>query len=196
MNSIVLFCEDSAHEKFITSLISRLKLELNKDITVIVGVANGGKGVVITKVREYFKKVKEQRVAFPDGVIVGVDANSSGVHKTKKSIYECVPEELWGKVITAIPNPHIERWLLEDPNAFRQVFGKGCDFPRGRSSRDLFKRHLVDQIIAAKGIRPPLGGLEYIDDIVNVMDIDGFRSKGDSLGRFLSDATRFMNNLS
>ena len=59
-------------------------------------------------------------------------------------------------IVLATPDPHVERWLLLDGAAFRQVFGRGCDAPNLRCDRDLYKQRLVAAILAA-GITPTLG---------------------------------------
>ncbi len=88
------------------------------------------------------------------------------------------------RIICAVPDPHIERWLLLDSSAFKAVFGRGCDAPDRKCERGRYKKMLVDAIRTA-GITPSLGGLEFADDIVNSMDLEHSAKADDSLRYFL-----------
>ena len=74
-------------------------------------------------------------------------------------------------LILAIPDPHVERWLLLDGAAFKSVFGRGCDAPDRKCDRGRYKRRLAESIVAA-GVTPILGGIEFAEDIVQCMDIE------------------------
>ena len=60
----------------------------------------------------------------PDLIIVGTDSNSKGFLQREKEIHQATPS-LADLVISMIPKPYIERWLLLDSEAFKKVFGKG-----------------------------------------------------------------------
>lgn len=81
-------------------------------------------------------------------------------------------------------DPHIERWLLLDGAAFREVFGRGCRAPDQECSRDRYRQQLTDAIHQA-GVMPILGGIEYATDIVRHMDLDRAARADASLQRFL-----------
>ena len=49
-------------------------------------------------------------------------------------------------VIYAIPDPHIERWLLLDSAAFKKVLDKGCSAPTQKCERGLYKRLLLQAV--------------------------------------------------
>ena len=89
-------------------------------------------------------------------------------------------------VIYAIPDPHIERWLLLDSAAFKKVLGKGCAAPGQKCERDLYKRLLIAAIRDA-GREPLLDGVEYAEDLVNAMDLDYLERTEESLGRLLKE---------
>ena len=74
-------------------------------------------------------------------------------------------------MVLAIPDPHIERWLLLDGAAFKAVFGTGCDAPDLKCERNHYKRQLMDAIQSA-GTTPRLGGIEYAEEIVQHMNLD------------------------
>lgn len=89
-----------------------------------------------------------------------------------------------GQVAYAIPDPHVERWLLLDSTAFKKVLGKGCSAPGQKCDRGQYKRLLLDAIRQA-GINPPLGGIEYAEDLVNAMNLEYLERSESSLGKLL-----------
>ena len=86
----------------------------------------------------------------------------------------------------AVPDPHIERWLLVDSGAFKKVFGRGCNAPDHKCERARYKKRLIDAI-RESGITPSLGGLEYAEDIVKEMDLEQAARNDASLQRLLGD---------
>ena len=88
--------------------------------------------------------------------------------------------------LLAVPDPHIERWLLLDGSAFKTVFGKGCEAPDQKCDRDRYKGLLI-QAILATGRLPNLGGIEYAKDIVLQMDIHRASGLDKSFRRFVED---------
>lgn len=89
-------------------------------------------------------------------------------------------------MIYAIPDPHIERWLLLDSAAFKKVLGKGCAAPGQKCERDLYKRLLIAAIRDA-GREPLFDGVEYAEALVNAMDLDYLERTEESLGRLLKE---------
>jgi hypothetical protein len=84
----------------------------------------------------------------------------------------------------AIPDPHVERWMLADPAAFQVVFKRGCTLPAVKCEKDLYKKLLLEEI-QKSGVNPPLGGEEYSSDIVERMELGQIGD--DSLGRAVRD---------
>ena len=89
-------------------------------------------------------------------------------------------------MILAIPDPHIERWLLLDGAAFKAVFGKGCDAPDQKCDRGRYKQRLIEAIYAT-GTIPRLGGIEYAEDIVEQININRAVRVDRSFRRFVAD---------
>ena len=87
-------------------------------------------------------------------------------------------------MILAIPDPHIERWLLLDSAAFKAAVGRGCDAPDQKCDRDLYKQRLIAAIHAA-GIMPSFGGIEFAEDIVQHIDIDRAKRADRAFRRFV-----------
>ncbi len=96
--------------------------------------------------------------------------------------------ELSFQVVLAVPDPHIERWLLLDSAAFKAVLGKGCEAPDFKCDRDRYKK-LLAQAVSMAGLTPLIGGLEHARDIVGSMDFSRMTRKGGDkvLGRFLQE---------
>ena len=115
--------------------------------------------------------------------MVATDSNCEGLVKREREIDKA--GEGWpGKIVKAIPDPHVERWLLLDGAAFRHAVGRGCQAPDRKCERERYKDQLIDEIKEA-GVIPSLGGIEYADDIVEALDLQ--RAGQDaSLGRFLA----------
>ena len=86
----------------------------------------------------------------------------------------------------AIPDPHIERWLLLDSSAFKKVMGKGCSAPVQKCERDLYKKLLWEAMLNI-GVTPPLGGIEYSDALVNAMNLERLERTEASLGKLLKE---------
>ncbi|MDM8523530.1 DUF4276 family protein [Desulfococcaceae bacterium HSG8] len=168
MRRIILFVEDYGHEAFITALIRRVAHENRIQVKIVNRSVRGGHGKVITEFQNYLRDMHREREGLPDLLIVATDANCKGYGDRRKEIDE-KNTEFKEFTICAIPDPHIERWLLLDSSAFKTVLGKGCDAPAYKCSRDRYKKLLL-QAMQNAGIVPPLGGLEYAQDIINAMN--------------------------
>lgn len=90
------------------------------------------------------------------------------------------------RTVCAVPDPHIERWLLVDSAAFKTVFGRGCDAPDQKCERARYKKMLIDAI-RASGVIPSLGGIEFSEDIVLAMDIPRACGADASLARLVEE---------
>ena len=79
-----------------------------------------GHGMVIKELRQYLRDLYRGRSRWPDLVIVATDANCKGLNARTKEMTE-VTNKVGVRVVCAVPNPHIERWLLLDSTAFKKV---------------------------------------------------------------------------
>lgn len=182
MRDIVLFVEDSGHEMFIKAVIQRFAHEYNVAVKIIPRSVRGGHGKAIFELKSYLKK--DLQTEQPELLIVAIDANCKGYQDCKKEIDEALGT-FQDISLCAIPDPHIERWLLLDSAAFKKaVRGKGCSAPDQKCQRDRYKKLLMEAMIQS-GVRPPLGGMEYAEDIVNAMDFERMEKSDPSLGHFL-----------
>ena len=186
MREIVLFAEDYGHEEFLKSLLSRFADE-NGIAVAIQGLSvRGGHGKVVSEFRQFMKDLRRAQKHLPDLLVVASDANCKGLMELRKEIEEVIDEEMKSFVIHAIPDPHIERWLLLDPAAFKTVLGRGCKAPDLKCSRDRYKKALLDEMQDAR-VSPPLGGIEYAHDIVAAMDLKAVEHADPSIKQLIRD---------
>jgi hypothetical protein len=185
MRRIILFVEDYGHEEFITALIERLAHEEGIGVKIIRRSVRGGHGKVITEFKIFLRDLAREREGLPDLLIVATDANCKSYAERKKEIDEINVQYTYF-TLCAIPEPHIERWLLLDSAAFKTAIGKGCNAPDKKCSRDRYKKFLLEAMRDA-GIVPPLGGMEYARDIVNAMNLQSMEQANASFGKFLKN---------
>jgi hypothetical protein len=75
-------------------------------------------------------------------------------------------------LVFAIPDPHIERWYLDDPQGFNKAIGTGAlpVLPHYKCEKGLYKKVMRDAI-ASSGVAAQFGGYEYGEKIVEEMDL-------------------------
>ena len=183
MREIALFVEDDAHQQVIGALVRRIAAEFNIVARLDWRGAVGGHGKVVTDLANYMRDLKRQGSPWPDLIVAATDANCKGLNERGKEIGHL---DAPAPVILAIPDPHIERWLLLDGAAFKAVFGTGCDAPDQKCDRGRYKQQLIEAIHTA-GTTPLLGGIEYAEDIVKEMNIDRASRLDRSFKRFVED---------
>jgi len=183
MRRVAFFVEDYAHQQIIGALVQRIAHETGVAIECDWRNSRHGYGKLVQELKEYLRDVKRQG-DIPDLLVIATDANCKGLNNRTNELPldDCpVPTRA-----LAIPDPHIERWLLLDGAAFRRVFGRGCSAPDLKCERNRYKDRLR-QCIYDAGITPNLGGIEFAEDIVNAMDINRAMQVDDSFNRFVSE---------
>jgi len=188
MRRVILFAEDYAHETFISALVNKMANDTGINLDFAVRSARGGHGKAVSEFASYLKTLAYEREGLPDLVIVAIDANCKSYLECKAEI-EKINQQYNYLSICAIPDPHIERWLLIDSSAFKSVLGQGCDAPDQKCEKDRYKK-LLYEAVAATGITPLLGGIEYAQDIVNNMDIQRAMKADVSFKKFIADLNR------
>lgn len=183
MRRIALFGEDYAHRQVIDALVRRLACEFDIPVNLDWRRASGGHGRVVDELDCYLRDLTNQRSPYPDLIVVCTDANCRGLSERLRELQTDVAP---APLAFAIPDPHIERWLLLDGAAFRVVFGRGCDAPDQKCDRDRYKQ-LLAQAIRDAGIVPAIGGVEFAEDLVKQMDIERAMGTDSSLRRFVED---------
>ncbi len=164
------------------TLVQRLAGELEVPVRLEWLNSSDGYGAVVREFDAYLQDLAQQG-GYPDLIVVATDANCKGFNERPR---ELARPNVPITVIQAIPDPHIERWLLLDGEAFRDVVGRGCDAPDQKCERQRYKTLLINAIRDA-GIMPILGGIEFAEDIVRRMNIERAMRSDNSLRRFISE---------
>ena len=191
MREVALFVEDFAHQQIIGALVNRVAREASIGVRLDWRNARHGHGAVVRELGDYLRDLKRQAGPAPDLIIIATDANCAGLIER---IQELQDPEAPAPMVLAVPDPHVERWLLLDGAAFRGVFGRGCDAPDQKCSRDRYKQLLINAIVAA-GVTPSLGGIEFAEDIVRHMDIDRAAQSDRSFQRFIQNLRTALRGL-
>lgn len=192
--TIDLFAEDRAHEEFLKAAIHRLAREEAKRVRIRFRSARGGHGKVLTELRFYQRAVLSQgliNASIPDLLFVAIDANCSSFNAARREIEERIESELRDRTVIACPDPHIERWYLDDKTAFTKVIGKQPRVGRKKCERDYYKTALAS-VITAAGYPATLGGIEFAEEIVEAIDFYAAGKIDRSFKHFLDDARRLI----
>ena len=185
MCEVALFVEDDAHRRVVGALLRRLADESGLTVRLDWRSAVRGHGRVVQEFRRYLGDLATQG-GHPDLIVVATDANCIGLQRRIRDIDASAAVS---PLVLAVPDPHIERWLLLDGAAFKSVFGKGCDAPDKKCDRGRYKHQLFEAIRAA-GVVPQLGGIQYAEDIVQHMDIESAARGDPSFRRFVDEVRR------
>ncbi|GIX45978.1 MAG: hypothetical protein KatS3mg131_0189 [Candidatus Tectimicrobiota bacterium] len=170
---VVCFFEDIAQEKFITTLVQRAAQQVR--ISIRIEVRNAIRGShVWNELQDYLRDLRSRVEPLPDVLVVVIDGNCKKASQVRREIQSRVrqlvlplPQEC---VVCAIPDPHIERWYLEDQQAFSQAIPNAqARKLRYKCERDRYKMALYEAILAS-GVEPLLGGAEYGNDIASRLD--------------------------
>jgi len=195
MPEVLLFGEDYGHEAVVKAVIERVADDLGMNICVKVRSSRGGYGTMQAELATFVRDLVRQPAGRPDLLVLATDANCVGRRKREEQLLPIL-EPLTGLLPTvmAIPDPHIERWLLIDSHAFKAVLGRGCSAPATKCQRGLYK-DLLAKAISDTGVRPLIGGIEHAEEIVNAMDIPRIRLTEESFGRLIGDLERELRKL-
>lgn len=183
MHEIAIFVEDFGHQKIIGSLVERLAQESNVEIQLNWRSARHGHGMVKQELKKYLQDLQRQGDRLPELIIVATDANCKGRNERIRELEE---SDAPAPMIFAVPDPHVERWLLLDGAAFKKVFERGCDAPDLKCDRNRYKQKLINEISNA-GITPSLGGIEFAKDIVREIDIERAKRADLSIKHFINE---------
>ena len=167
MREIAMFVEDYAHREVVGALVERLADERRVAVNLDWRNAVGGHGAVVREFNRYLRDLGQQGGQPPDLIVVATDANCMGLNGRAREFQGIEPP---APLLLAIPDPHIERWLLLDGAAFRTALGRGCQAPDQKCRRDRYKQFLINAVRNA-GVEPNLGGVEFAEDIVREMKL-------------------------
>jgi hypothetical protein len=182
MRRISLFAEDFGHEAVLTAFLDRFSREYEVAQTIRPYSVQGGHGRVVTELKQYLRELQRHHQSLPDLLVVGSDSNCNNLVESRQVIEKLVVS-ISVPTVCAVPDPHIERWLLLDSAAFKAVLGKGCNAPDQKCEKGRYKTLLM-QAVRATGIMPLIGGMEHAESLVKAMDLVRME-RTDDLGSFL-----------
>lgn len=151
-------------------MFTRLFREARVKFSYRLESARGGVPRLMGILRDYLLDIEQGRAVRPDLVIVVRDGNCIGYRRRQNEVMRHVPKDISNLVCALIPDPHIERWAMIDPRAFKEVVGTGCQLPNLKCGKNEYKRLLRDTF-RALGVNYALGGLEVAGPIGKSMDI-------------------------
>ena len=169
---VAYFLEDAAQERFVPPLVRRIAEKDDLEVSPRVYNATGGKGPAIKEFERFLSDVKTGRLSLKERLlVVSVDGNCNGSHNVKKAI-QAVAKRSGVDIdpISAVPDPHIERWFLLDGPLLQRMWG--CPLPilpKNKCDRDRYKQLLAE---SAAYVGSVFGGVEYGEDIAQKMDMD------------------------
>lgn len=190
MRRVVLFGEDLGHEKVLESLLNRLARAYRVPVNIDTRSTRGGHERALTELGAFLRELAAGNEVLPDLIVAAIDANCAPLNDKISEIKRLVPIELIPFVVCAVPDPHVERWLLIDSHAFKEVLGQECDAPAQKCERGYYKT-LLGEAVRKAGVNPLLGGMEYAEDIIQAMDLDMAQKTDKSFKRTISGITGF-----
>lgn len=171
---IFFFLEDSAQEAIMPPLFARLLREAgiaHGQFELHVLSSRGGDS--IRAYEDFLKELARGSVPAPDALVVGSDGNCKG-YAVRRQQLRAIAEScaIKDSIITAVPDPHVERWYMLDPKALAKVVG--CvvvtTVPAYKCAKDHYKQLLRDAF-RGSGVAPPLGGSEFGPGFADEMNL-------------------------
>lgn len=183
MLDVALFVEDRTHRLVVGTLVRRLAEENGFSPSLNWRNSAHGFGRVAASFAEFAGQVLPSGAGYPDLVVVATDSNCWGHARRKRALARI---QIWTPIVHAVPDPHIERWLLLDSNAFKAVFGTGCRAPDLKCDRDRYKQQL-ERAVRDSGRVTAVEGGDYARELASRMDIDRIARMDKSFGLFVRD---------
>ena len=171
-------------------MLYRLAAEREATVRIRVVSARGGQGVAL---REYRMLQRTRAVLFPadpvpDLVVVALDGNCSTFAETRKTIEDATDTTLFDRLVTACPDPHIERWFLADPATLRRIVGRAPALGAEKCERNHYKRLLADTLRESPYPEVRYDDLEFAPRVVAEMDLHRAGRNDHSLRAFVRRA--------
>lgn len=188
------FLEDIGHEAFILGLVERVandagysRQRLENDVRN----STGGKGRVKAELLRFLQELKSGNSNPFDYLVVAMDGNCVGFVEKRKEIQELAElRGFIGKIICAIPDPHIEHWYIADPPSFKEATGLESqpNPPKNKCEKGIYKKALSEAFTNCNVV-PPLGGIEYGRDLAMSMNLYRAGQRCPSLKNFVDEVT-------
>lgn len=185
---VEFFVEDNAHQQLLVPLARRVAREEEVGLRCRVRNARGGHAGAMDSFKRYQvlseKGVVGREVAAL--LVVAIDGNCSSFTETRNNIRRATRDSFAHMLVTACPDPHIERWYLADPQSFREVVGTQPGVGAQKCIRNHYKQMLATAV-ASGGHPPTLGGIEFGRELADSMDLFRAGKNDSSLKAFIED---------
>ena len=197
------FLEDRGHEIFIKAIVSRLAVEkgyqLGDWIDDVRSAVGGGS---IKEYKIFLKNLSKIKENFPfDILIVASDGNCKGYLNKRRQLLGYAEKSKithldLERFVFAIPDPHIEKWYMNDPKGFNKAVGSGVlpTLPSYKCEKGFYKKVMRDAFASSK-ITPQFGGYEYGKRIVEELDIYEAGKADNSFKHFCDDVGNVLHKL-
>lgn len=195
---IAYFLEDAGHEAIIPPLVKRLIREADKpaeDFTHLTLNARGGRS--ISSYQSFLADAKKRKHLPADLLVVGSDGNCKGFAARRDEIKAIAANPPYPIVVTAVPDPHVERWYLLDPSALSKAasISKMPDLPTHKCEKDYYKR-LLRSVFNNSSIVPLLGGTEYGPLVADRMNLYVASKADHGFAEFIDGVRSWLKQLS
>lgn len=188
-----LWVEDRAHEAFLAALVARIAAEEGVTLASRMRSARGGQAHALAEFKGYLTIADRSGAGAPDLLIVGVDGNCTTFARRRAEIRRATRKPLSDRLVVACPDPHVERWYLDDPVSFQTVVGRRPVVGKKKCRRDHYK-NLLARAIGQAGHPPTLGGVDFAPQIVAAMDLYRAGRADRSLKAFVDDLRSKLRN--
>ena len=122
-------------------------------------------------------------------LVVAIDGNCKGAAEIINRLSGITERNHYaGRVVYAVPDPHIEKWYMADIYACQNVLGteRQPQCPAYKCEKGRYKKALTEAI-RSTGVVPLQGGAEYAEDIATQMNLYDAGQSDASLRRFITD---------
>lgn len=196
---VVIFLEDSAQEAIIPPLFKRLAGEegfAQNQLDIDILASRGG--VSLKAFGQFLKDARRKRSPLQaDLLIVGSDANCKGFAERRDAILKAAAKSSYREIVTAIPDPHVERWYLLDAKAFTFAVGNQMVVapPDYKCEKNHYKT-LLRKAFVDNDISPPLGDIEYGPAIAEKMDLYAAAKQDHGFADFIEQSRSWLKRFS
>jgi hypothetical protein len=191
---IIFFLEDTAQESFIRAIVERLIQDERKNVRDYdLHVLSSRGGGSIRAYKDFLKQAKKRKYLDADVLVVGSDGNCNGFVKRKQQLLAAAKGLSYPEVISAVPDPHIERWYLLDSQALAHAAGVPVQAvsPTVKCDKNHYK-NLLKKAFTDQGVVPLLGGAEYGSLVVEYMDLHAAGIVDHSLRDFIDQVRSWL----
>lgn len=175
-----LFVEDRAHEEFLKPLIEHLAEKEGVRVRTRARSVRGGHSRVLRDFALY-----QELDSRAELIVVGMDTNCSPYAEVRDRIRKEAAPGFRERLITACPDPHIERWYLADLQAFKSVVGRGPSVVEAKCERSHYK-NLLRSAVREAG-HPRSDGTDFAPELVRAFDLYRAGRAVGSFKAFLDD---------